>query len=186
MEEVEIKIKISKKETERLRGRLLSLGATCEEKLVEKDIYFTVAHRNFITTKECLRIRATNKKHLVLTYKGPTTGPMLKKKQFWKKEIDIPLCCSKEKMGNLLILLGCKKIAEVRKEREKFIFKKQIITLDKVEKIGWFLEVEEVARNKKERIAALENNLGLLKKLGLGDKDIITEPYRDLVLRKTA
>jgi len=180
--EIEIKARIDNSQIELLKKRILELGASFEEKIKEKDIYFTAPHRDFIKTKECLRIRKKDN-YLELTYKGPTTKLMESKKQFWKSEVNIPLAVSEDEVENLLQSLGFKKIVEVVKEREKFVLGKQEISIDKVENAGWFLEIENTITDEKERQKALNENINLFNKLGLDEKNIITEPYRDLVLR---
>ena len=182
-EEVEIKIKIKESQVESIRRKLLALGSVFVEKIKESDIYFTAPHRDFIETKECLRIRERGD-YLELTYKGPTTKIMDEKRQFWKSEINIPLRCPKKEAELLLESLNFTKVVEVVKEREKFLVDKQTITLDNIESLGWFLEIENIATNEKERQEALNKNINFLKKLTLDEKDIITEPYRDLVLKK--
>jgi adenylate cyclase class 2 len=159
------------------------LGAFFQEKIKESDIYFTAPHRDFIKTKECLRVRERDH-FLELTYKGPTTKEMVGKKQFWKREINIPLHCSKEEIIMLLESLGFKRIVEVEKEREKFVIGKHEITIDKVKNCGYFLEIERIVEDEKEREKAISENFILLKKLGINEGDIITKPYRDLVLEK--
>ena len=182
-EEVEIKAKIDFSQIKNIKKKLLSLDAFFKEKIKENDIYFTALHRDFIKTKECLRIRERDN-FLELTYKGPTTKEMIAKKQFWKREINIKLHCSRDEAIILLESLGFKKIVEVKKEREKFIIEKHEITIDKVKKCGYFLEIESIVENEKEREKAISENFILLKKLGIEEKNIIAEPYRDLVLKK--
>lgn len=182
-EEVEIKVKIELAQIKSIKRKLLALGATLKDKIKESDSYFTAPHRDFIKTKECLRIRERDD-YLELTYKGPTTKSMDNKKQFWKSEINIPLHSSKKEAEMLLEALNFRKVVEVIKEREKFILGKQEITLDNVKNAGRFLEIENTVTDKKERQKALNENITLLKKLGLDKKNIIIKPYRDLVLEK--
>lgn len=182
-EEVEIKTKIEPSQIETIKRKLSSLGAVLKEKIKEKDSYFTAPHRDFIKTRECLRIRERDN-FLELTYKGVTTKLMNSKKQFWKSEINLPLSCSKREIESLLEALNFKKIVEVIKEREKYELRKQNINLDNIKNLGWFLEVESTAKDEKERQKALDENMTLLRKLNLNKKDIVDEPYRDLVLKK--
>jgi len=182
-EEVEIKAKIELSQIKEIKEKLFSLGAILKEKLKENDIYFTAPHRDFIKSKECLRIRERNNL-LELTYKGASTKEMIDKKQFWKEEINIQLCCSKEEVLRLLESLGFKRIVEVEKEREKFVIGKHEITIDRVKNCGYFLEIERIVEDEREREKAISENFILLKKLGINEKKIITKPYRDLVLEK--
>ena len=183
-EEVEIKVKIEASQIESIRNNLFALGAVSKGKIKESDTYFTAPHRDFIQTKECLRIRKRDD-YLELTYKGPTTKSMNAEKQFWKSEINIPLLSSKKDAEALLESLNFTKVVAVSKKREKFVLGKQEISFDDVENLGWFLEIEKTITNKKERQKALDENVALLKKLGVDEKNIITEPYRDIVLKKS-
>lgn len=183
VEEVEIKVKIKTTQIRRIKRKLSGLGATFVEKEKEVDTYFTASHRDFIKTKECLRIRE-KKGYLELTYKGPTTKLMKKKKQFWKQEINIPLNCSKKDIVALLESIGFKKVVDVVKEREKYRLENQVISFDNIKGLGCFLEIEKKAESKKEREKALNDNRNLLKNIGVDEKNIITDPYRDLVLKK--
>lgn len=181
--EVEIKAKMKLSQVAIIKKKLLSIGAIFEEKIKENDIYFTAPHRDFIKSKECLRIREKNG-YLELTYKSPTTKEMDDKKQFWKEEINIPLYCLKKEAEDLLESLGFKKVVEVIKERERFMLGKQKITIDNVKNGGWFIEIENSIINPKDKEKALDENTALLKQLDINDKDIIEEPYRDIVLKK--
>jgi len=178
-EEVEIKLKLDN--VEKIRKILKNLGAIYKDKVIEEDIYFTSIYQDFIKTKECLRIRKRND-YLELTYKGKTTKEMLDSKHFWKSEINIPFLSEIKDMQILLEKIGFKKIAVVNKYREKFILNQKTITIDKIKELGYFLEIEEIVRSKKERERAVKSNINLYKKLGLFKKDIINEPYRDLVI----
>lgn len=181
-EEVEVKVEIKPSQIKAIKQKLVSLGAVLGKKIKEKDIYFTAPHRDFIKTRECLRIRE-REDYLEMTYKGPTTKSMADKKQFWKSEINIPLNCSKEEAEIFLESINFTKIIDVIKEREEFILNKQKVFIDKVDGLGWFLEIENIAIGEKERQEAIDENMNLLINLNLSEKHIINEPYRDLVLK---
>jgi len=182
--EIEIKIQITKIQANHIRKILLDLGATKRSFVKEVDIYFTSLFRDFIKTRECLRIREKNNKLLELTYKGKTTKLMKKEKQFWKTEINIPIkYSSKKDILIFLKLLDFKIVAKVIKDREKFILNNQEITIDKIKGVGWFLEIENTAKNNEEEKEAIKENLDLLVKLKLSKAKIVEEPYRDLVMK---
>jgi len=183
-EEVELKIKLKNQEVDDIKKKLIKLGAVLLAKKQESDIYFTAPHRDFIKTKECLRIRETEE-YLELTYKGLTTPEMLEKRQFWKPEVNITINKdNKEKIISLFKLLNFKKVVEVNKEREVYILDSYTVNIDNIRGAGYFLEIEQIARDEKERNKALETNVGLLNKLGLSEQDIIDKPYRDIMLEK--
>ena len=180
-EEVEIKAKIGASEMKTIKEKLLKMGAVFDGRSREADTYFTAPHRDFIKTKECLRIRESDS-FSELTYKGPTTQLMKKKKQFWKLELNIPIHSSKKDIESLFQYLDFHKVSEVIKDREKFTLGSQIICLDQIKGPGCFLEIEStVERGNREK--AVKNNFDLLKSLGVGKENIVTAPYRDLVIR---
>jgi len=181
-EEVEVKVKVEESKVKDIKEKLLSMGAVLNEKVKETDIYFTAPHRDFIETKECLRIR--EKDGLTeLTYKGPTNDAMKKKGQFWKPELNVSICSKRSDLESLLQFIDFKKVAEVIKDREKFTLGSQSVCMDKIEGVGWFLEVETIT-NKENRDEALKENMSLLNKLDMGESDIVDLPYRDLVINK--
>jgi len=181
-DEVEIKARLKDIfHAEKIKKELIKLGASFCGEEEEKDVYFTASYRDFIKSRECLRIRE-KKDASELTYKGPTTSEMIVKKQFWKSEINIPIIKGREEeLGFLLEQLGFKKVAVVKKKRQKFIIRKQIVNIDKVENLGFFIEIEQLAENLDEREKALKENIEILREIGLDKKDFIEEPYRDLV-----
>ena len=182
-EEVELKVRISPSRAKIIRKRLAFMGAKGKGGVAESDTYFTAPHRDFIKSRECLRIREKNN-FLELTYKGRTTGTMARKKQFWKKEINIPIRCRRKLAEDFLLNLNFRKVADVIKKREIFLLGNTVIALDNIRNLGWFIEIESSASGREDRKKALRGNLDILKKLGLEDKDIINEPYRDLVIKK--
>jgi len=182
--EVELKVQIIKTQANCMKKTLLNLGAIKKGFLRESDIYFTSLFVDFIKTRECLRIREKNNKFLELTYKGKTTELMKRQKQFWKTEINIPIKRSlKKDLITFFKLLGFKIVAEVIKDRERFALNNQEIAIDKIRGVGWFLEIENTANNKKEEKEALKENLYLLTKLKLNKANLVDEPYRDLVIK---
>jgi adenylate cyclase class 2 len=181
-EEVEVKVKVGESKVKDIKEKLLSMGAVLDEKVKETDIYFTAPHRDFIETKECLRIRERDGL-TELTYKGPTNDAMKKRGQFWKPEFNVSISSERSDLESLLQFLDFKKVAEVIKDREKFTLGNQSVCMDKIEGIGWFLEVETII-DEENRDEALEENMSLLNKLGMDESDIVDLPYRDLVINK--
>lgn len=185
-EEVELKVSLNADHVELLRRRLEKLGATAHPHIIaENDLYFTAPHRDFIKTRECLRIRISEKGN-ELTYKGATTNAMDIAGQFWKQEINIPLQGSTRDVEQLLAALNCKKVAEVRKKRETYQLGNQTVAIDEVVGVGFFVEIESFAKSEKDRERARDENTACLAKLGLDKTAIVSEPYRDLVIRAHA
>jgi len=176
--EVEIKVRLDGDRREDVLERLQDIGGE-HDRQEQTDTYYTAPHRDFMKTRECLRIR-DSALTLELTYKGPTTQEMRDAGQFWKAELDIDLE-HREQATVLLDALGCEKLVDVIKHRRSFSIGEQHVTVDHVEDAGHFLEVEtEAAAGEAE--AAREQNRELLERLGIMEPEVVDAPYRDLVM----
>ncbi len=181
MQEVEIKIRLTPKGIPGIKKKLREIGAHKTRSPIVKDTYFTAPHRDFITTKECLRIRES-KSGVVVTYKGATTNEMRKSRHMWKEEINLMLNSSGKDVEKFFEMLDFKKVVSFRKESIFYKVKKQNISIDKIAKIGTFMEIETLIPSGKDKSVAVKDNLKLMQKLGLNKKDMVAKPYRDLVM----
>mgnify|MGYP000243989547 CR=1 FL=1 len=175
--EVEIKVRISENDVERVEKELFDQDFS---RFTESDTYFTAPVRDFMETNECLRIRQRNGKPIELTYKGKTTEEMRNKEQFWKEEIDLPVE-NIEDTEQLLLAVGCERLVKVVKDRKKKEMDGKVITLDRIEDTGAFLEVETEAVERDVQ-KAVKDNRKFLEKLGLEKMEVVKKPYRDLVM----
>lgn len=97
-----------------------------------------------------LRLRLHGKEGK-LTYKGPRLkGP-------FKKRVETETSVDYRNTKKILEHLGYEPIVEYRKKREEFIVGKVHVTIDWVEKHGWFIEIEGPAK----AIREWEKKLGL-------------------------
>lgn len=164
--EVEMKFPVAELET--VAGQLEELEAEIGEEHVEIDQYYAHPCRDFAATDEALRIRRIDCENRI-TYKGPKVDQTTKTRQ----EIELPLPSGEAtsgQWGKLLLALGFKPVAEVRKHRRKARLKWPArpieATLDRVDGVGTFVELEttadedelDVARN---AIQAVAEHLGL-------------------------
>lgn len=179
-EEVEIKVELNPEILHTIKENLIQLGACSLGGGKEKDIYFTAPHKNFIESRECLRIREKNS-CVEITYKGPTDDLMRQAGQFWKQEVNLDIRSSAEEAESLLTALGFNVVARVIKIRDNFRWQGSLISIDEVEGAGWFLEVESLA-DKDGRQPAIEKNRRILNALGLSKAIIVDRPYRDIVI----
>jgi adenylate cyclase class 2 len=149
-------------------GRLAALGADVAAAEEEVDLYFAHPARDFAATDEALRLRRKGPRGYI-TYKGPKIDSTTKT----RREIELPLA---EPAGGpsgwreLLETLGFRPVAEVRKSRRKAFVSWQSrrveVSLDAVEKVGTFVELELMAGAEevaaaRAAIAALAGQLGL-------------------------
>lgn len=177
---MEIEVKLRVKDFEKLKNRLIKLGAIFKEEISNEDRYFTLKHRDFMKTKECLRIRTIPEKNIsILTYKPKTTPKMKKEGFIWKKETEIQV--NNEKiLSEILEQLGCIELTKVYKIRKEFELEGFMLALDTVKGIGHFLEIEKISNNV---ITTKKRIWEILEKLGFDKSDIEPANYRDLVIK---
>lgn len=139
--EIEQKFPIS--DAKQLLKRLAELGGTELPVVEQRDTYYNHPSRDFRTTDEALRIRQTGES-AVVTYKGPKLGTDVKT----RPEIELPLV-EPEAWPGLLSSLGFREVATVCKLRRRFALSRPPfaieLTLDHVEGVGQFAEVEIMA-----------------------------------------
>ncbi|MBR1368383.1 hypothetical protein RJ53_02260 [Methanocalculus chunghsingensis] len=153
MLEIEIKVRVS--DLAPIRERLRASGAELLGEGMEYDAYYQGPLRNFAETDEALRLREAGET-AVLTYKGPKVGCGTLKA---REELNIRVE-SRETMDAILNRIGYQKTAAVQKYRESYRVGRATVTLDQVDGLGTFAEVEaagdltpEEAEKEIERIA---------------------------------
>lgn len=193
MFEVEMKFKVE--DYSNIKNKLVELGfQPCIER-VEVDIYYNAPDRDFAITDEALRFRhiqltgsymskmsigeIETSTSNILTYKGPKQGD--------KGKIRVEhetVCHSQQEADNLkkiIHFLGYSQTLEVRKKRTFYYLSKDNIeiTLDNVDGLGYFIELEIKSTQMKAALAKIEN---FAKKLGLSNEE--RRSYLELLLEK--
>lgn len=102
--------------------------------LTERDTYFAHPQRDFATTDEALRLRDRDGE-LELTYKGPREDAAAKVRKELNVAVDGPI-------APLLEALGFVPVAQVVKHRRTWHMDGCVVTLDEVERVGTYLEIE--------------------------------------------
>lgn len=147
----------------------------------QEDLYFQHPCRDFAETDEALRIRIKKFNghfEAFLTYKGPKLDRISKT----RREIEVPIN-DVDAYIDILHSLGFREVISVEKTREKYYVEKGItITLDEVEGLGKFIEIEELAGGD----ANIELEVEHLKKmlLDLGVKKFERRSYLELLLQR--
>lgn len=176
--EIEIKLRVKNKEA--IKDKLLKLGAIQKGTSTNIDHYFTVKHRDFMKTKECLRVRELPEKNIsILTYKPATTKKMEDAGFMWKDEMEIEVEDGML-MSRIFECLDCRKLATVHKVREKFVFRGFNVVMDELKGVGFFMEIEMMGEDVEEAESGMWKIIG---ELGLGKGDVEAENYRDLVMK---
>lgn len=173
MLEVEAKIRIDSTET--IRSRLTDKGAEFDKKTRQTDTYFNSPLRDFAESDEALRIRDEDG-FSEITYKGPKIkGTGAKAREEFNVEVSNP-----EDLARILARIGFFKSAEVLKTREEFEFMGTKVALDRVDKLGEFVEIEVVTEERDQAIATIEK---VRKELGITGEHI-PESYLEMILAK--
>jgi len=138
MLEVELKVKIPSLDP--VREKLMQKNAQFLGKVHEHDIYYNAPHRDFGITDEAVRVRYTDD-HAVVTYKGPKIKNYSLKA---REELNFAVE-SGTAFETMLSRLGFTKTAEVNKWRENYKMGDASISLDTVDELGTFAEIEVIA-----------------------------------------
>ena len=174
MIEVEVK---ARADHEKVRPVLEKIGAIKVETEIQSDTYFAAPHRDFAKTDEALRIRSENGRSVV-TYKGPKLDKVSKTREEFETPVD------EVTFTKILHALGFSEAGIVRKIREVFKAGEITVSLDAVEGLGEFMEVEIMAENEKDLDILRQSLFEFLKRFGVGEKDSIRTSYLEMVLEK--
>jgi len=176
MIEVEIKAKIShpKKIIQRLKTKTTFL-----KEIYQEDIYFNAPDRDFRITDEALRIR-TSSEGSALTYKGSKIGNLIDKT---REEISVHINDLK-KTRVILEKLGFQAVAKVSKTRMLFQFNELSISVDFVESLGEFIEIESLVNTQNEIEKTRKEILDFLNELEIRLEDCERRSYLELLLNK--
>jgi len=176
MLEVELKVRVPSLDP--IRGRLISLNAAPSGKLHEHDIYYNAPHRDFGKTDEAVRIRYTDD-HAVVTYKGPKLRKFgLKAREELNFAVE-----SGPAFETMLDRLGFTKTTEVNKWRENFKLGTASISLDSVDELGTFAEIEVIVEDENtDPTVQIEK---IAREIGAVGEPILAS-YLELLLEKRA
>ncbi|WP_123534563.1 class IV adenylate cyclase [Halosimplex salinum] len=197
MYEVEVKVRA---DHETVESALERADAEFVDRVVQEDTYYDAPHRNFAETDEALRIRrewtgggdsdgdgsedaetgddgagATR-----LTYKGPLLEAESKSRQEHETAVDDDAAAT-----GILDGLGFEPAATVRKHREHYRLDGYTVTLDSVDGLGEFVEVETETDDETIE-AARDGALAVLDTLDLDPDEQIRTSYLGLLLSADA
>ena len=159
MIEVEVKAKIDS--FEEMEKRLENLGAIKSKKEFQEDIYFASPIVDFAQTDEALRIRTTNN-NIFITYKGPK----LNKDAKTRKEVEMSIE-SASKAKDIFEEIGFKEVRTVRKNRQYYTYENFEISLDDVEGLNPYMEIEISLEDGNAYDDAQKSIFELFEKLGI-------------------
>lgn len=188
---LEVETKFLLDDRQRLIEALGRIGAIQGKHERHADTYFRHPCRDFVQTKEALRIRSIDSVASV-TYKGPklaVADSALKA----RKEIEwclAPGDADGNQMEQLLLALGFTPVATVRKERLSFNwpsdhanYSQFTLTIDQVEQVGRFAEIEVLIDDESPDVETAGKQINeLAGKLGLSQA--VPNSYLRLLLNK--
>lgn len=174
MLEIELKARVN--DLGHIRAELLRRNARFLHRSHEHDIYYNAPHRDFALTDEALRVRYTDG-NTVVTYKGAKLKDLgLKAREEFNTAVE-----SGEVVEQIFSRLGFTKTAAVDKLRETYSLSDATISLDEVDGLGTFVEIEVIAEtDKKQALATIDR---LKKELGITGEAILSS-YLELALSK--
>lgn len=168
--EVEVKFRCNNHSA--VRDRLKSMGARLVATVEQEDLYFQHPCRDFAATDEALRLRSYGG-NFVLTYKGPKEGGWAKARREIEVRVD-----NYERAYELITSLGFTPVARIHKKREFYEIMGVEVSLDTIEGLGRFVEIED----KGGGIKAIKR---LVEELGLKEGPI-HKSYLELYLEKVS
>ncbi|MFB6136629.1 MAG: class IV adenylate cyclase [Halobacteriaceae archaeon] len=177
MYEVEVKVRADHGP---VREALEASGATRLGRVEQVDTYYDAPHRDFAETDEALRVRrerASGEESVRLTYKGPLVEAASKTREEFETGVD-----DGEATAAILAALGFDAAAEVAKERTRYELDGYTVTLDRVDGLGEFVEVETAVEGEEAVEPAREGARDLLRDLGLDPGEQLRTSYLGLLL----
>jgi adenylate cyclase class 2 len=147
-------------------SNLLNEFGNSSEEINQIDYYFSSPICDFAKSDEALRLRQilakSGKKRIEITYKGPKQGKSMK----IREEITIETSDSNN-TKKIMQYLGFQVFGVVKKYRRNWFVDDLVISVDEVENLGSFLEIEittpsensEKIRKSKEKIIRLAKTL---------------------------
>lgn len=136
MAKLEIEIKAYCNDLDKVKEKLVDLGAVFQKNENENDMYFNHPCKDFGETDEALRIRTVDNLH-ILTYKGPKLSKSSKARVEQETVIE-----DVRSLNIILQNLGFVESGQVEKSRDYYSFEGIDICLDRIKSLGDFVELE--------------------------------------------
>ncbi len=166
--EIEAKLKVDTHEE--IVRRLDKANAQFIAEVLQTDLFFDTPEKMFAKSDRCFRLRRQQSEKEVkiyLGYKGPKEKGNFKKREEIEIEVD-----NADAVENLLGILGYSKSMTVEKKRRIWQLNDCEVALDKLPRLGLFVEIEGPDDKK---IAEVQN------KLGLAHLEHICQSYAEMV-----
>ncbi len=173
--EVELKFKI--KSRSEIIDRLRRLGAVFLNKENMTDYYLNSPEMDFKNTDRALRIRKSDLSEFAeFTFKGPKISTQSKTREELNVKID-----DADQMVKIMDRLGLEVVASVSKVRENWSHMDYSITIDNVESLGYFIELEAIVDDKDQIEPKVNELKAYAIQLGVKVENQILKGYLDLL-----
>ncbi|MFX1560847.1 MAG: class IV adenylate cyclase [Promethearchaeota archaeon] len=182
-----MEVKVPIEDIELMARKLVEAGAKELNSEVQIDTYFDHPCRTFVRTDEAVRVRTRSPlneqelstSHVLneFTYKGPKLDQKTKTRVEYSVGID-----NTDYLTSILESLDFKPIAKVVKKRTFFNLRAITISIDDVEDVGLFLELESIAHQKEEMESAKRAIFKLLDELGIDAQQTIRDSYLEMYM----
>lgn len=170
--EMEIKIKLTKEEYNNL-NKILKIKGRLLLESNQHDIYYQSNCISDNINNKSLRLRTSGKKK-ILTYKNYNNHMFCEE---YEVEVD-----NSSNLEKIFEFIGLKKVTEIKKQRKIYSYQdKYEVSLDKVESLGYFVEIE-VKGTIKNYLKEYDELLLNSKKLGLNLNNIEQKRYPQLMI----
>jgi len=189
---IEVEVKVPVTNPEAVRRALRRRGAVRINSETQYDEYYDHPCKSFHATDEAVRLRRripTSIRQNVakggfgqiieLTYKGPKVDSKS------KTRIEVSFAVDNLESARLFLEnLGFQYVATMTKRRSFYKLDDITASLDDVEEVGLFLEIEQIVTLYDEVERTRERLLHLVGELGLNPSDSIRESYLELFFQK--
>ncbi len=189
-ESIEVEVKIPIENRKSVEEALHRIGAQRLNGETQVDAYFDHPVRTFQETDEALRLRSrhpdvegdeldsTIPPPYEMTYKGP------KLESRSKSRVELSVHISNiDSARSILESLGFKHVATISKRRVFYTVDSITVSIDDVEDVGLFLELERVVTSRRDMNPALDMIFNLIERLGLDSNNSIRTSYLELFLQ---
>jgi adenylate cyclase class 2 len=187
MYEVELKLRA---DHDAVGAALDDAGASPDRRVRQIDTYYDAPHRDFAETDEALRLREETREQVGgsegktqpesttrVTYKGP----LIEAESKTREEHETAVADGDEAAG-VLAGLGFEPAAVVEKDRTFFTLDGYTVSLDHVDGLGEFVEIESETAQSDDIGEVREGAADVLRRLGLDPDDQIRTSYLGLLL----
>ncbi len=189
-ESIEVEVKIPIENRKSVEEALHRVGAQRMNSETQVDVYFDHPARSFQETDEALRLRSRhpeaegNAKDTAITspYEMTYKGPKLESRSKSRVELSVHIS-NIDNARSILESLGFKFVATISKRRVFYTVDSITVSVDDVEDVGLFLELERVVASKRDMKPALDMIFDLIGRLGLDSNNSIRTSYLELFLQ---